>query len=98
LVKSRGEDCLAYFKYFGLNKAFKEPECVYGEIHLSRGVNMQVKYIVHECWHAVIEWARLTKLKLHEADYDGEELAACAVEHTVENILWMLRKKKVKVL
>jgi hypothetical protein len=89
---------LAYFRSRNLRDAFRDSEAVYGEIHLARGRHMKASIIVHEAYHALIEFCRYAKLKINEADSDGEELAACSIEHMVENILWMLKKKRIRVL
>jgi hypothetical protein len=99
LDKARGDDsALAFYRSYSVSRSFKEPECVFGEIHFQQGKHMQAKYVAHEVFHSLMDFARLTKLKIHEVDIDGEEWLACSMEHMVENILWMLKKKRVKVL
>ena len=98
--KARGDSgCLAFCLPYTHDQCVTEKQGgVFCELHFARGENMRHKFIVHECLHALVAYAKLCRLKIHEADYDGEEWLACSIEHMVSGILWMLKKRKVKVL
>lgn len=67
-------------------------ECA--EIHFDRG-DIKRGYITHESYHALEAFKRL--VKLDERQIEGEEIAAEAIEHMVESIVWFLKNKKVRV-
>lgn len=94
--ESSGE-AYAFAETYPFKKAMNNKESVFAELHFSRGKYLTMPIIAHECYHAMIWYCKLTKLKIHEANIDGEEWAADTIEYLVSGVLVGLKKHKVKV-
>ena len=94
---NKDTNCIAFCYRYKRAKAMEEKDRVFCELHFSKGENMRVKYVVHECYHALIALARLTNLRVVSADDSGEEFAAESIEYMVDTILCFLKKKHVRV-
>ena len=94
--RDEGNTVMAFCATYDYSKAFKDADCVCAEVHLSRK-DAKLAYVVHECLHALLHYCRIAKLKIHEADYDGEEWLAETMEYMVDGVVRQLRKLKVRV-
>jgi hypothetical protein len=97
-IHTKTKDALGLCKVYSKKKAVKRPDNVFAEISLAVEEPLRAATILHECFHALISYANLCKLRTHDGDCDAEEVEACSLEHMYTAIVEEIQSHKIKIV